>query len=171
MDIGVLLVTRSPEVHVHGLFEVHKGPWFPPRNRGEWRWLRLLVVHVPSFHVVYQTLSLCVPVQVCIVEGAPGHNQWGVVETPLPAKSQGRTGDYTFLTCKVSFKARSHTAFKDVPPSTQFSRMFRHPHSYWMYCHPHEALSHTALKDVPPSTQDPRAALGVMRPHTWAPSQ
>ena len=30
--------------------------------------------------------------------------------------------------CRVSFKAHSHTAFKDVPPSTQFSRMFRHPH-------------------------------------------
>ena len=40
--------------------------------------------------------SLSVPVQVCIVEGAPGHNRWGVAETPLPAKSQGRTGDYTF---------------------------------------------------------------------------
>ena len=62
--------------------------------------------------------------------------------------------------CRVSFKAHSHTAFKDVPPSTQFSRVFRHPHSYWMYCHPHEAHSHTALKDVPPSTQDPRGALG-----------
>ena len=65
-----------------------------------------------------------------------------------------------FLMCRVSFKAHSHTAFKDVPPSTQFSRVFRHPHSYWMYCHPHEAHSHTALKDVPPSTQDPRGALG-----------
>ena len=96
MDMDVLLVTRSPEVHVHGLFEVHKGPWFPSRNRGEWRWLRLVVVHVPSFHVVHQTLSLCVPVQVCIVEGAPGHNRWGVAETPLPAKSQGRTRDCTF---------------------------------------------------------------------------
>ena len=42
--------------------------------------------------------SLSVPVQdrVCIVEGAPGHNRWGVAETPLPAKSHGRTGDYTF---------------------------------------------------------------------------
>ena len=29
------LVTRSPEVHVHGLFEVHKGPWFPSRSRGD----------------------------------------------------------------------------------------------------------------------------------------
>ena len=39
------------------------------------------------------TVPLC---PVCIVEGAPGHNRWGVAETPLPAKSQGRTGDYTF---------------------------------------------------------------------------
>ena len=42
--------------------------------------------------------------------------------------------------CRVSFKAHSHTAFKDGPPSTHFSRMVRHPHSCWMYCHPHEAL-------------------------------
>ena len=42
------------------------------------------------------TGSLSVPVQVCIVEGAPGHNRWGVAETPLPAKSQGRTGDFFF---------------------------------------------------------------------------
>ena len=72
-------------------------------------------------------VSVC-PVQSCIVEGAPGHNRWGVAETPLPAKSQGRTGDCTFLRCRVSFKAHSHTAFKDVLPSTQLSRMFRHPH-------------------------------------------
>ena len=71
---------------------------------GDGHGARLLVVHVPSCwtaqskrtYVVHQTLSLCVPVQVCIVEGAPGHNRWGVAETPLPAKSQGRTGDYTF---------------------------------------------------------------------------
>ena len=76
----------------------------PFGGRGRWPWLRLLVVHVPSCwtaqskrtYVVHQTLSLCVPVQVCIVEGAPSHNRWGVAETPLPAKSQGRTGDYTF---------------------------------------------------------------------------
>ena len=29
--------------------------------------------------------------QSCVVEGAPGHNRWRVAETPLPAKSQGRT--------------------------------------------------------------------------------
>ena len=48
--------------------------------------------------------SLSVPVQVCIVEGAPGHNRWGVAETPLPAKSQGRTGDCTFecAGCRLS---------------------------------------------------------------------
>ena len=33
-----------------------------------------------------------------------------------------------FLMCRVSFKAHGHTAFNDVPPSTQFSRMFCHPH-------------------------------------------
>ena len=46
--------------------------------------------------VLHQTLSFCVPVQLRIVEGAPGHNRRGVAETPLPAKSQGRTGDCTF---------------------------------------------------------------------------
>ena len=69
-----------------------------------------------------------------------------------------------------------HTVFKDgststqlsmdvhchphEPHATQLSRMFRHPHNYWMYCRPHAAHSHTALKDVPPSTRNPRIALG-----------
>ena len=42
------LVTRSTEVHVHGLFEVHKGPWFPSRSRGGWPWKRLLVALLSS---------------------------------------------------------------------------------------------------------------------------
>ena len=40
---------------------------------------------------VHQTLSFgpCTDA----VHGAPGHNRWGVVETPLPAKTQGGTMD------------------------------------------------------------------------------
>ena len=30
------------------------------------------------------------------VSGAAGHNRWGVVETPLPVKTQGRTADCIF---------------------------------------------------------------------------
>ena len=100
--------------------------------------------------------SPSVPVQVCIVEGAPMGS--GGDATPCKVTREDRR--LYFLMCRVSFKAHSHTAFKDGPPSTQFSRMVRHPHSYWMYCHPHEAHSHTALKDVPSSTRDPRTALG-----------
>ena len=46
---------------------------------------------------VQQALSLgpCIDA----VHGAPGHNRWGVVETPLPAKSQGRTVDCLLTSC------------------------------------------------------------------------
>ena len=45
---------------------------------------------------VQQALSLgpCIDA----VHGAPGHNRWGVAETPLPAKSQGRDRGLFFLT-------------------------------------------------------------------------
>ena len=46
--------------------------------------------------------------------------------TPCKVTSEDRR--LYFLMCIVSSKAHSHTAFKDVPPSTQFLRMFRHPH-------------------------------------------
>ena len=42
-----------------------------------------------------------VPVQLA-VPGAAGHNRWGVAETPLPAKTQGRTRVAAFN--RVSFK-------------------------------------------------------------------
>ena len=45
-------------------------------------------------YAVHQTLSLG-PCTVA-ARGAPGHNRWGVAETPLPAKTQGRTAGYTF---------------------------------------------------------------------------
>ena len=79
--------------------------------------------------------SLSVPVQVCIVEGAPGHNRWGVEETPLPAKSQGRTGDCTFKCagCLLRLKA------------TQLSGMFRHPHSFQGWFAIHTATGCTAI--------------------------
>ena len=50
-----------------------------------------------------------VPVQ---VHGAPGHIRWGVVETPLPVKTQGVTMNCFFLTsaikycCRVAFNCR-----------------------------------------------------------------
>ena len=54
----------------------------------------LLVVHdSPSYVRYFPFVSLYRHV---LVEGAPGHNRWGVAETPLPAKSQGMTGDCTF---------------------------------------------------------------------------
>ena len=58
---------------------------------GRWRCLRLLVA---SFVSIHQTLSLgsCA----ATVQRAPGHNRWGVSETTLPAKTQGRTLDCPF---------------------------------------------------------------------------
>ena len=58
----------------------------------------------------------CCPYAVCqmrslvpcavTVHGAPGHNRWGVAETPLPAKSQGRNMDCLFKKIKVSVRCR-----------------------------------------------------------------
>ena len=81
-------------LHGHGHLEVHKGSWFQSRNRGGDG--DGCAPSLRRLSTLRQTLSLCVPVQLCIVEGAPGHNRRGVAETPLPAKSQGRTEDYTF---------------------------------------------------------------------------
>ena len=56
----------------------------------------------------------CCPFGPCTgaVHGAPGHNRWGVVETPLPVKTQGGTMNCFFLTsaikycCRVAFNCR-----------------------------------------------------------------
>ena len=58
--------------------------------------LRLL----PFSYAVRQVLSF-VPCAVTVHQ-APGHNRWGVAETPLPAKSQGRNMGCLFLslTCQ-----------------------------------------------------------------------
>ena len=69
----------------------------PGSNRGtEGEMAMAALPRCAASPLLRQTLSLCVLVQLCIVEGAPGHNRWGVAETPLPAQSQGRTEDYTF---------------------------------------------------------------------------
>ena len=88
--------TRARRLPGSVLPEVRKRPKLPSWSGGE------MAMAAPPrcarLFALLQTLSLCVPVQVCVVQGAPGHNRLGVAETPLPAKSQGRTGDYTF-TC------------------------------------------------------------------------
>ena len=58
---------------------------------GRWRCRRLLVAFSGGLQ---QTLSLgpCA----ATVQRAPSHNRWGVSETTLPAKTQGRTLDYPF---------------------------------------------------------------------------
>ena len=78
----------------HGLLEVRKSPWLPSRSRGEMAMAAPPCGAPPS--AVCQILSLCVPVQDCTVEGAPGHNRGGVAETSLLARTQGRTRDCTF---------------------------------------------------------------------------
>ena len=66
----------------------------PARSRGGWQWRSLRPLALPSFDAVHQTLSLG-PCTVT-VNGAAGHNRWGVVERRLPAKTQGRTVDCSF---------------------------------------------------------------------------
>ena len=65
-------------------------------GRGGMAWRSLRSLALPSFYAVYQILSLSsVPVKFP-VHGAAGHNRWGVVETPLPVKTQGRNMDRSF---------------------------------------------------------------------------
>ena len=68
--------------------------------------------------------SLGVPVQVCIVEGAPATTVGnGGDATPCKVTREDRR--LFFLRCRVSFKAYSHTAFKDVPSSSRDPRTAR----------------------------------------------
>ena len=69
---------------------------FGGRGRWPWRALRWCVPPWPGCTSFRQ-----VPVQHA-VPGAAGHNRWGVAETPLPAKTQGRTRVAVFN--RVSFK-------------------------------------------------------------------
>ena len=75
-------------------------------SRGGWPWRapRWCVPHWPGCTSFSQ-----VPVQLA-VSGAAGHNRWGVAETPLPAKTQGRNRDAVFNV--VSFKPER--AFKVI---------------------------------------------------------
>ena len=97
--------TSIPGVRLLALPEFRKRPWPLRRPRGDgnggrfvrspclpsWCGLRLYAVH--------QTLSLCS----CAVSvnGAAGHNRFGVVETPLPVKTQGET-----MNCLLNFVHR-----------------------------------------------------------------
>ena len=74
----------------------------------------------PRCSFVTQYNRYC-PFGPCVVSvyGAPGHNRWGVVETPLPVKTQGRTMgcffnfDHQVLLQSVVFKCRSEKGSKD----------------------------------------------------------
>ena len=102
--------TSIPRVRQLGHPEVRKRPWPLRRSRGDgnggrfvrspclpsWRGLRLL-------YAVHQMLSLWSLYR--SVHGAPGHNRWGVAETPLPAKTQGRTLDCPFYFLPPRFVA------------------------------------------------------------------
>ena len=88
--------TRCRRVHGHRPLEVCKGPWSLWGSRGyaphgyigaDGGVCRLL-------HAVHQTFSLA-PCT-AMVHGAPGDNRWGVAETSLPVKTQGRTLDCPF---------------------------------------------------------------------------
>ena len=112
-------------LHGHGHLEVHKGPWFPSRNRGGDG-----DGCAPSLCTSLRCMSDIVPL--CPCTGLYSRRS----SRPQP---RGSGGDVTprkdtredprlyLLMCRVSFKAHSHTAFKDGPPSTKGSN----PHTLW----------------------------------------
>ena len=74
----------------------------PARGRGGWQWRSLRPLALPSSYAVHQTMSLG-PCTVT-VNGAAGHNRWGVVERRLPVKTQGRIFDFTFNSVGCPFQ-------------------------------------------------------------------
>ena len=68
----------------------------PSRDRGEMAMAGLSLL--PLFRAQH--------VRCCSFYGAPGHNRWGVAETPLPAKSQGRNMDCLFTLLSPSAVVR-----------------------------------------------------------------
>ena len=96
----------------------------PARDRGRWPYRSLRSLAVPLPCAVQQTL----PLGPCTVaaHGAPGHNRWGVAETPLPVKTQGRNAGCFFnllpqVSCfspregKVPVNARASSARRETP--------------------------------------------------------
>ena len=83
--------TRFPEVRPHRRPCPTQAPLVPPGIEGICpSWLHGADGWDCSLlYAVHQVLSLgpCTGA----VHGAPGHNRWGVVETPLPVKTQGGT--------------------------------------------------------------------------------
>ena len=74
-----------------------KGPWPLRRSRGDGNGGRC--ARSPCLPFLRRTPDAVPwPLRPCTaaVHRAPGHNRWGVVETPLPAKTQERTLDCIF---------------------------------------------------------------------------
>ena len=84
---------RIPGVRGHARPEVCKGPWSPRGSRGyaPHGYMGLMAGYASCCTQYIR----CCPLGPCTdaVHGVPGHNRWGVAETPLPAKTQGRTVD------------------------------------------------------------------------------
>ena len=87
------------KVRLLALPEVRKGPWLLRRPRGDGNGGRF--VRSPCL-LRGAVCACCTPYTRCfpfmgpctaMVHRAPGHNRWGVVETSLPVKTQGRTLD------------------------------------------------------------------------------
>ena len=83
--------TRIPGVRGQGRPEVCKGPWSLRGSRGyaPHGYMGLMAGHAACC----TQYTRCCPFGPCTgaIHGAPGHNRWGVVETPLPVKTQGGT--------------------------------------------------------------------------------
>ena len=88
-----------------GHLHVRKGPWSLRGPRG----MAMARASLVRSSLAWLHVSSSGPCTVC-VPGAAGHNRWGVAETPLPVKTQGRTRDAAFNV--VSFKPER--AFKVI---------------------------------------------------------
>ena len=120
----------------HSDLELYKRPWFPIEEpRGKWRLLRFLVVPL-------RLTSDVVPLCPCTAlysrrSSRPQPMESGGDATPCKVTREDRR--LYFLTCRVSLKAHSHTAFKDVPPSTQKAFKGANPHTWYTWPNPSQS--------------------------------
>ena len=88
--------TRFPGVHGFRHLEVWKSPWSLRGSRGyaPHGYMGLMAGHAACC----TQYTRCCPFGPCTgaTHGAPGHNRWGVVETPLPVKTQGENHELFF---------------------------------------------------------------------------
>ena len=93
---GTGMVMRRPEVRGHGRLELCKGPG--PSGEGP-REMAMESLACCAFFTPYNRHCQFCP---CFLysRGPWSHNRWGVAETPLPAKTEGRNTERSFTSMK-----------------------------------------------------------------------